>query len=690
MDRLHLHHHRLPADALPAGEPADRALGPAARPGGRRRPERLRGQQRRAALVGRRDRRGRHRAGDRRPDLHPDLRHLSSSTTGSARVAATRSRSRTRRPTSGATWSSGVRRRHDHGRHRRPRPGYLRISVLNRFSDNEWSSGDRDLPAPSSARDGELPPTSGPDRQRADRRRSTTTSQITDDFISTWLPTQAPISRIEPRATGATTSRRMDFMAFDDDLDTAGMTYTMTAVVPDYDASRLADAPGRPTGLTGAQFTELPTDLPAIVREHGDRGDRRRADPVPEGRGAPAVLPPRGRFDYTTDGAAGNGSDTLEAFLDPDTDGCLTGYCEQFAAAMAVMARSLDIPARVAIGFLKPEQVGPDTWVYSAHDLHAWPELYFPGAGWVRFEPTPPAARRDHTRLHAARVRPSVDKSDLPSSGATTDDITSPEIADPTDAEPPGPDRRVRRRLPVAAGACRRGGARSGRPGRAALAAPAASAGDAASGGSARAREPVWIELRDTVVDLASPGRRAAHRARPARHLVHYFGAPPGTDTPARPAPRCRTRPRGGARPRRIVPRSSSSATPGHGDEQAGDPRGRRRDRDRRAPGRRDARAPRRRAEWLPRSHLWRRASAPPGRRPRGRRPRGDDLHAASCGHVRPSASGAVSRRRSQDLIPRRRESLHDLVGTSAARRAALRSRRCPRGGGASAPPCGP
>src|SRR5690606_28719934 len=79
------------------------------------------------------------------------------------------------------------------------------------------------------------------------------------------------------------------------------------------------------------------------------------------------------------------GDDDLLAFLSPAGR---TGYCEQFSASMALMARSLGIPARVAVGFLSPERAGND-WVFSAHDLHAWPELYFEGAGWVRFEPTP-------------------------------------------------------------------------------------------------------------------------------------------------------------------------------------------------------------------------------------------------------------------------------------------------------------
>ncbi len=64
------------------------------------------------------------------------------------------------------------------------------------------------------------------------------------------------------------------------------------------------------------------------------------------------------------------------------------GYCVQFSTAMVLMARSLDIPARMATGFLPGSM--EDGWrQIRASDAHAWPELYFDGAGWLRFEPTP-------------------------------------------------------------------------------------------------------------------------------------------------------------------------------------------------------------------------------------------------------------------------------------------------------------
>jgi hypothetical protein len=61
---------------------------------------------------------------------------------------------------------------------------------------------------------------------------------------------------------------------------------------------------------------------------------------------------------------------------------------------MAVMARILQIPARVAVGFTAGSYDRKSkTHVVTLHDAHAWPELYFENTGWVRFEPTPAGAR---------------------------------------------------------------------------------------------------------------------------------------------------------------------------------------------------------------------------------------------------------------------------------------------------------
>lgn len=78
--------------------------------------------------------------------------------------------------------------------------------------------------------------------------------------------------------------------------------------------------------------------------------------------------------------------------LDPISNFLVTkqGYCQQFATAMVMMARAEGIPARLALGFL-PGTVLNGERVVRASDAHAWPELYFQGVGWLRFEPTPAA-----------------------------------------------------------------------------------------------------------------------------------------------------------------------------------------------------------------------------------------------------------------------------------------------------------
>lgn len=89
-------------------------------------------------------------------------------------------------------------------------------------------------------------------------------------------------------------------------------------------------------------------------------------------------------FTYNPDADYRGSSDTVWDFLQDKE-----GYCTQYALSMMVMARSLDIPARIGIGWLPGRPDGNNGYRVTGQDSHAWPEIYFPTVGWVRFEPTP-------------------------------------------------------------------------------------------------------------------------------------------------------------------------------------------------------------------------------------------------------------------------------------------------------------
>ncbi len=69
------------------------------------------------------------------------------------------------------------------------------------------------------------------------------------------------------------------------------------------------------------------------------------------------------------------------------------GYCQQFAGAMAMLLRMGGVPARVSTGFTTGTyDSATKSWLVSDVDAHAWVEAWFPGYGWVTFDPTPTAA----------------------------------------------------------------------------------------------------------------------------------------------------------------------------------------------------------------------------------------------------------------------------------------------------------
>ena len=411
-----------------------------------------------------------------------------------------------------------------------PDPSYLRIAVLNRFSDNEWTSGDRKAPTDQRAF-GELPAVSG----LADDVPVKTFDydvSIGGAFSSTWLPTQAPISRINAAGDWRYDLSTMDFMAFDDDTNARGERYTMTAIKPQIAPEDL-DTATVSTDLAGTQFTDLPDDLPSIVSQEA----LAVTSDLPTKYQKAVALQDwfRDNFSYSLARAPGNGVDALESFL-TEGKGGRVGYCEQFASAMAVMARVLNIPARVAVGFLEPERRTGNTYVYSAWDMHAWPELYFPGAGWVRFEPTP--ATRDGLTTAPAYTDFEVQNEPTdngPTSAAPSEDIANREPI--TDAKDKNPQNQSGTEdggfsLPWR-GVLMGGGVLAVLVGLAFV--PRLLRRRRREARLGDGPEPVWIELRDTVVDLGLTWPAGRSPRESGSYLVHYFGRPPGEDTASRP-----------------------------------------------------------------------------------------------------------------------------------------------------------
>ncbi|MGZ5404310.1 MAG: transglutaminase family protein [Nocardioides sp.] len=410
-----------------------------------------------------------------------------------------------------------------------PDPSYLRIAALNRYSSEEWSTGNREIPDAQRAQ-GVLP---NPDIDASvPITRYETEVSAMMSFDSPWLPTAFPIESIFASGDWRYDVTTYDFLHGDEDLSTAGLTYQMTELQLGLEAEALADAPSW-SGKVSRDFIELPDDFPSFVSNLAQEVTR----DVPSRYEKAVALQEwfRQEFEYSIDNdvEAGNGTDELVAFL-TEGDGGRVGYCEQFAASMAVMARSLGIPARVAIGFLTPKKIAPETYEYSSYDFHAWPELYFSGAGWVKFEPTP-SDRAETVPAYTRGGLPIVEPTDAPSQSQSTDP-----------GQTLGPDRTLDPGALPEAGADQQGA--GGVPWWQLLSALAALVLLALLAltprlvrhSRSRARltgavEPGWAELRATAIDLGVPWPEHRSPRETRHHLEPYLGAPVSPDSPERP-----------------------------------------------------------------------------------------------------------------------------------------------------------
>ncbi|HEY7599545.1 MAG TPA: transglutaminaseTgpA domain-containing protein [Candidatus Limnocylindrales bacterium] len=174
-----------------------------------------------------------------------------------------------------------------------------------------------------------------------------------------------------------------------------GEAYLVTAMV------REASGPGR---VTAAQLAAAGVNYPAWARRYVEvregsvgpvleRTTERVVNGLPSALRDPyhitlavqRYLFRDGGFQYQTDvRGMCTGELLVDCFLAQKR-----GYCEYFATAMVMMLRSQQIPARYVLGYLPGKQQEDGGWLVDRSAAHSWVEVYFPGYGWIRFDPTP-------------------------------------------------------------------------------------------------------------------------------------------------------------------------------------------------------------------------------------------------------------------------------------------------------------
>lgn len=122
------------------------------------------------------------------------------------------------------------------------------------------------------------------------------------------------------------------------------------------------------------------------------------------------------------------------------------GFCTYYATAEVVLLRSLGIPARLAVGFARGEwDLKTGTYVVRERDAHAWPEVYFPGIGWVEFEPTVTQPEVIRPSGEPLAERETLPRDWIERRLARLEEMEGPEAGTPPPPRPPvaGPQRRA-------------------------------------------------------------------------------------------------------------------------------------------------------------------------------------------------------------------------------------------------------
>ena len=163
-----------------------------------------------------------------------------------------------------------------------------------------------------------------------------------------------------------------------------GDTYSITSTLSTATPQQLRQAGTDYPGWVRDRYLQLPSDMPDRVSELARDITRGIFNPYDKAKAIERHLHTLG-YDQEIPAPPYN-ADGVDHFIFE----LERGYSEYFGSAMAVLLREAGVPARMVVGYTPREFDGnAGHWVVREADSHGWAEAYFPGYGWVEFEPTP-------------------------------------------------------------------------------------------------------------------------------------------------------------------------------------------------------------------------------------------------------------------------------------------------------------
>lgn len=162
----------------------------------------------------------------------------------------------------------------------------------------------------------------------------------------------------------------------------AGETYQVDVILSNPNTAQLREAGQFYPAWVTNRYLQLPRDFSPRIAELAEEIAAEYDNPYDKAVAVTRYL--RDNVNYVDSlPQAPRNKDPLEWMLFENKQ----AYCVYYASAEILMLRSLGIPARLAVGFAQGERDGNE-YIVRKLDAHAWPEVYFPGIGWVEFEPT--------------------------------------------------------------------------------------------------------------------------------------------------------------------------------------------------------------------------------------------------------------------------------------------------------------